>query len=64
MGPRLWAIVAIVAIPLILRLFKARPLPSRETIVSPVTERVLILGSSSGMGRDLAHVYARRGAKM
>jgi hypothetical protein len=51
-------------IPLIVGIVRARRGPSREAIVKPSEERVVLLGASSGIGRDLALVYARRGAKM
>ncbi|TFY54112.1 hypothetical protein EVJ58_g9049 [Rhodofomes roseus] len=37
---------------------------ARATKVSKRDERVLILGASSGIGRALAHEYARRGARV
>jgi len=55
---------ALGALVLILALLKSPPLPSRETIIKPNGERVILLGASSGVGRDLALVYARRGAKL
>jgi len=61
MGTKLWLLLAI---PVILRLLKSKSLPSRETIINPAEERVLLLGASSGVGRDLAHAYAKRGARM
>ncbi|WWC90981.1 uncharacterized protein L201_005920 [Kwoniella dendrophila CBS 6074] len=57
-------LLALLAIPLILRLLKAKPLPLRETVILPSEERVVLLGASSGVGRDLAHAYAKRGAKV
>lgn len=48
----------------ILYLLKSRTLPSRETVIPPDEERVLLLGASSGIGKDLALAYARRGAKI
>ncbi|RSH95143.1 hypothetical protein EHS25_000229 [Saitozyma podzolica] len=59
MPSRLWLLLAV---PLLLRLLKRRPGPSREQLVPPKHEHVLLLGASSGIGRDLAHAYARRGA--
>lgn len=61
MGTKLWLLLAI---PVILRLLKSKALPSRETIIKPTEERVLLLGASSGVGRDLALTYAKRGARM
>ncbi|WWC72898.1 uncharacterized protein I206_106862 [Kwoniella pini CBS 10737] len=57
----LWALLAF---PILLRLLRSKPLPSRETIISPSEERVVLLGASSGVGRDLALAYAKRGAKV
>lgn len=61
MATKLWLLLAI---PVLLRLLKRKTLPSRETIISPAEERVLLLGASSGVGRDLAHAYAKRGARV
>ena len=36
----------------------------RPEVLPPGTERVLILGASSGVGRAVAHGYAERGAKV
>ncbi|KAH7923772.1 NAD(P)-binding protein [Leucogyrophana mollusca] len=41
-----------------------RSVSDRRLIVSPTTERVLILGATSGVGRTLAHQYASRGARV
>jgi NADPH:quinone reductase-like Zn-dependent oxidoreductase len=38
--------------------------PSRPSLIPPDTERVLILGASSGVGRSLANLYAQRGARV
>ncbi|ORX39200.1 hypothetical protein BD324DRAFT_618829 [Kockovaella imperatae] len=57
-----WTIL--LSLPILLRLLKTRPLPSRETIIRPSEERVVLLGASSGIGRDLALVYAGRGARI
>ncbi|KAG1852445.1 hypothetical protein DFJ58DRAFT_791043 [Suillus subalutaceus] len=52
------------ALPLGLLLFwYLRPAP-RLTQILPTQERVLILGSTSGVGRTLAHQYAKRGARI
>jgi len=61
MPSRLWFLLVI---PVLIRIFRSRPLPSREKLWSPDRERVVLLGASSGVGRDLAHAYAKRGAKM
>lgn len=56
---------AALALPLLFGLLKSlRKAPSRETIVLPQDERVLLLGASSGIGRELALAYAKRGARM
>jgi NAD(P)-dependent dehydrogenase (short-subunit alcohol dehydrogenase family) len=54
----------ILALPVLLRVLKTRRGPSREKIIPPNEERVVLLGASSGVGKDLALTYARRGAKM
>jgi len=36
----------------------------RPEVIPPGTERVLVLGASTGIGRTLAHRYAERGAKV
>jgi NADPH:quinone reductase-like Zn-dependent oxidoreductase len=36
----------------------------RSSVIPPDTERVLILGASSGVGRSIAHLYAQRGARV
>lgn len=54
----------LLAIPILYKLLRSKALPSRESIISPSEERVLLLGASSGVGRDLAHAYAKRGARM
>ncbi|WVF65316.1 hypothetical protein IAT40_000042 [Kwoniella sp. CBS 6097] len=50
--------------PIYLLLLRSKAPPSREKIIPPNEERVVLLGSSSGVGRDLAHAYAKRGAKL
>jgi NAD(P)-dependent dehydrogenase (short-subunit alcohol dehydrogenase family) len=59
-----FALLAI-AIPLatfpIIKLTRSR---RRHTLISPTTERVLILGATSGVGRTLAHLYAKRGSRV
>lgn len=52
------------ALPVLLRLLKTRRGPSREKIILPREERVVLLGASSGVGKDLALAYAKRGGKM
>ena len=61
MVSQLWLLLASVVL---LRLFKARPLASRDKKLPPSEERVVLLGASSGVGRDLAHAYAKRGARL
>lgn len=58
------ALYALLAIPILFRLLRARRGPSREVIIPPSEERVVLLGASSGVGKDLALEYAKRGAKM
>lgn len=58
---RLWLLLAVVPLLAVLR---TRRGPARTTIIKPDTERVVLLGASSGVGRDLAHAYAKRGARM
>lgn len=38
--------------------------PNRQKVIPPSQERVLILGASSGIGREIAHIYAARGARV
>jgi short-subunit dehydrogenase len=45
------------------RLLKAKA-PVRPSKVAKETERVVILGASSGIGRSIAHLYAERGARV
>lgn len=58
---RAWTLLAIFVLAPLLR---ASALPSREELLPPDEERVVLLGASSGVGRDLAHAYAERRAKM
>ena len=37
---------------------------SRKRKISPVHERILVLGASSGIGKSIAHEYAKRGARV
>lgn len=61
MASRLWLLLVL---PVLLQTLRVRPLPSREKLLPPHSERVVLLGSSSGIGRDLALRYAARGARM
>ena len=60
----LWSVVAVVpTLTLLLHtLLKTRG--ARTHRVSPSIERVLILGASSGIGKEIALNYARRGARL
>lgn len=58
------AIYAALALPLLFRLLRARRGPTREQLLPPNEERVVLLGASSGVGKELALAYAARGAKM
>lgn len=58
------AIYAALALPLLFRLLRARRGPTREQLLPPSEERVVLLGASSGIGKELTLVYAKRGAKM
>jgi NAD(P)-dependent dehydrogenase (short-subunit alcohol dehydrogenase family) len=56
-------LLAIIPLALVLRAFlKARR--SRTRKIPPSQERVLILGASSGIGKTIAHKYAKRGARV
>ncbi|KAF9440899.1 NAD(P)-binding protein, partial [Macrolepiota fuliginosa MF-IS2] len=57
------SLLAIIPLALVLR-YWIRARRSRTRKISPIQERVLILGASSGIGRSIAHKYARRGAKV
>ena len=59
----LWSSVAIIPTLLLLRAF-LRKRGTRTGQISPSTERVLILGASSGIGKEIALKYARRGARL
>ncbi|KAL7421098.1 hypothetical protein Q5752_003982 [Cryptotrichosporon argae] len=63
MAPTWNAYYALLLLPALALLRRPAP-PSRETLLPPADERVLLLGASSGIGRDLAHAYARRGARV
>ncbi|OCF32452.1 hypothetical protein I316_05878 [Kwoniella heveanensis BCC8398] len=59
-----WASLIPIWVSIYLLLLRSKPPPSREEVITPNEERVVLLGSSSGVGRDLAHAYAKRGAKI
>ena len=46
------------------RLGPGRLRSRRPAVIPPCSERVLILGSSGGIGRAIAHRYASRGGKV
>lgn len=52
------------ALPILARLLRASKGPTREQLIKPAEEHVVLLGASSGVGKDLALAYAKRGAKM
>ncbi|OJA19699.1 hypothetical protein AZE42_08388 [Rhizopogon vesiculosus] len=52
------------ALPLGLLLLQYLKSPRRISQIPHTQERVLILGSTSGVGRTLAHQYAKRGARI
>ncbi|BEI93041.1 uncharacterized protein CcaverHIS019_0506690 [Cutaneotrichosporon cavernicola] len=58
------AVYFLLALPILALLLRARHGPSREKVIKPTEERVVLLGASSGVGKDLALAYARRGAKI
>lgn len=60
--PVLAVILILIVLYLLYRLVRSRS--SRTRKILPTQERVLILGASSGIGRSIAHVYARRGARV
>lgn len=59
------ALLAALALPILLKLisntFRTAPRPDRIPLS---TERVVVLGASSGIGRAIANQYARRGARV
>jgi NAD(P)-dependent dehydrogenase (short-subunit alcohol dehydrogenase family) len=61
LSPTLYALFAI---PIIARLLRARAGPTREQLVKPAEERIVLLGASSGVGKDLALAYSKRGARI
>jgi predicted amino acid dehydrogenase len=52
------------AIPVLFAAHRLLRSPPRLSKVPKQSERVLILGASSGVGRSVAHLYAGRGAKV
>ncbi|KAG1741818.1 uncharacterized protein EDB91DRAFT_1129532 [Suillus paluster] len=56
--------LALGVLPLGLLLLRNLRPPPRLAQIPPTQERVLILGSTSGVGRTLAHQYAKRGARV
>ncbi|CAA7266434.1 unnamed protein product [Cyclocybe aegerita] len=62
MHPRGTAAVAI--LPLLFMVYRILKKPRRPLKVPKSSERVLILGASSGIGRAVARQYAERGAKV
>ncbi|KAK8068984.1 hypothetical protein PG994_005600 [Apiospora phragmitis] len=66
-SPLMTGAIAAAAVPAALYLLNglAGPKPSTpRAALAPASERVCILGASSGLGRDLAKKYAARGAKV
>lgn len=59
----LGSLLAIIPVALAIRFF-IRASRSRTRKITPTQERVLILGASSGIGRSVAHKYAKRGARV
>lgn len=55
---------ALGALPLGLLLLRYLKSPLRPSQIPPTQERVLILGATGGVGRTLAHQYAKRGARI
>lgn len=54
-----------VVLPILLSLrFLRSPPPARPRKIPHCSERVLILGATSGIGREIAHQYSERGAKV
>ncbi|KAL1407509.1 hypothetical protein Q8F55_006942 [Vanrija albida] len=62
--PNRQALLALLALPVLAALLRTPPNPSRETLIAPADERVVLLGASSGVGKDLALAYAKRGARI
>jgi len=57
------SLLAILPVALLVH-YLVRARRSRTRKISPTQERVLILGASSGIGRSIAHKYAKRGARI
>ena len=58
-------LLTLVAIPLIaFPLLRGSRSHNRRKRITPNNERVLILGASSVLGRSIAHLYAKRGARV
>jgi len=55
---------ALAVLPILLVLYNVSRKPKRPTKVSKSSERVLILGASSGVGKAIARKYAARGARV
>lgn len=56
--------IALAALPLLLSLRHLLLHPARPSVIPHTSERVLILGATSGIGREIALQYAARGAKV
>jgi NAD(P)-dependent dehydrogenase (short-subunit alcohol dehydrogenase family) len=54
---------ALLSLPLLF-FFARRKQGKRVKIISKTEERVLVIGASSGVGRKIANLYARRGARV
>lgn len=60
-----YLIPALIALPFFLLPYVTKTPPTRDQVVKPQGERVLILGASDGCGRGLSIEYAvKRGAKV
>ena len=56
--------IAVTAIPLVYVLAKLLRPPRRLSKILKRDERVLVLGATSGIGREIAHQYSKRGARV
>ncbi|TDL28911.1 NAD(P)-binding protein [Rickenella mellea] len=56
--------LASLSLPVLLKLVSLFRESPRKRCIQPDQERVVILGASSGIGRAIAHVYAKRGARI